>query len=145
MKLKILILSLVTMVTLNAGDFIIKTSNNSVSNTIANIKKIVKSKGMSVFGVVNHQANAKSVGLKMPEAQVIIFGNPKLGTKIMKKDIRAALDLPIKILVYKDKNGHTKIEYLNPKALGNRYNLKGFPVLNKMSHALDAITSKAGM
>jgi uncharacterized protein (DUF302 family) len=145
MKLKILILSLVTIVTLNAGDFIIKTSNNSVSGTVANIKKIVKSKGMGVFGIVNHQANAKKVGLKMPEAQVIIFGNPKLGTKIMQKDIRAALDLPIKILVYKSSNGSTKMEYLNPKALGKRYNLKGFPVLTKMSNALDAITTKAGM
>ena len=130
--------------TLSASDLIIKSSKYSVSKTINNIQQIVQSKGMNVFGIVNHQAGAKKVGLKMPQAQVIIFGNPKLGTMLMKKDIKVALDLPLKILVYKNKSKQTKIEYINPMKYSNRYDLKGFPLLNKMTKVLNMITTKAG-
>lgn len=145
MKIKVLLLSLLVSMSLSAGDLIIKDSKSSVDSTVEKIQTIVKSKGMGVFGVVDHQASAKKVGLDMPEAKVIIFGNPKLGTLIMQKDIQAALDLPIKILVYADDMGKTKIQYLNPKALEKRYDLKGFGALDTMSKALDGITTKASM
>lgn len=142
--MKNFLLSVVLVLGLNAGDFIIKDSKNTVDITVEKIQTIVKSKGMGVFGIVDHKANAKQVGLEMSEAKVIIFGNPKLGTKIMQKDIKAGLDLPIKILVYSD-NRETKIQYLNPKTLEKRYDLDNFPPLEIMSKALDAITSKAAM
>ena len=145
MKIKVLLLSMLVVVGLNAGDYIIKDSKNSVDVTVEKIQTIVKSKGMGVFGIVDHRANAKKVGADMPEAKVIIFGNPKLGTRIMQRDIKAALDLPIKVLVYKDYSGKTKIEYLDPKALEKRYSLESCTVLEKMTKALDAITTKAGM
>ncbi len=145
MKIKVLILSLFVSMALNAGDYIIKSSKNSVNDTITKIEKIVKAKGMGVFGVVDHRANAKKVGLDMTEAKVIIFGNPKLGTRIMQRDIKAGLDLPIKILVYRDYDGNTKIEYLDPKALEKRFDLGGCSVIPTMTKALDKITTKAGM
>ena len=144
MKLMKIVTVLAIAMTLNAGDFIIKSSQHSVSKTIKNIERIVKSKGMNVFGIINHQAGAKKVGLKMRQAQVIIFGNPKLGTKLMQKDIKAALDLPLKILVYENEYKQTRIEYVNPMEYGNRYALKGVALLNKMTKALDKITTKAG-
>ena len=145
MKLRVLFVSMLIALGLNAGDYIIKDSKNSVDDTVMKIEKIVKSKGMGVFGIVDHRANAKTVGQDMPEAKVIIFGNPKLGTRIMQRDIKAALDLPIKVLVYADYSGKTKIEYLDPKVLEKRYSLESCVVLEKMTKALDAITTKAGM
>ncbi len=52
-----------------------------------------------------------------------MFGNPKIGTRIMLRDIKAAIDLPVKVLVYKTYSGKTKIEYLDPMALGKRFDL----------------------
>jgi len=122
---------------------IVKRSDYSVDITVNNIFKIVKSKGMKVFGVIDHQNGAKKAGLQMNQAKIIIFGNPKIGTRLMQKDMRVAIELPIKVLVYEDINGQTQLEYLNPMVLGSRYNLKGSPLLEKMTIALDMITNKA--
>lgn len=145
MKWKIFLVALLSAAVLNASEYIIKESKNSVDKTIKKIEKIVKSKGMNVFGIIDHKKNAQKVGYDMLEAKVIIFGNPKLGTRIMLRDIQAAIDLPIRILVYKDYNDKVKIEYLNPDVLEKRFKLQGCAVIPKMKKALDMITTKAGM
>ena len=145
MKWKIFLVALLSAAVLNAGEYIIKESKNSVDMTIKKIEKIVKSKGMNVFGIIDHKKNAEKVGYDMLEAKVIIFGNPKLGTRIMLRDMHAAIDLPIRILVYKDYDDKVKIEYLNPDVLGKRFKLHDCVVIPKMKKALDMITTKAGM
>jgi len=144
-KWQIFLVALLSAAVLNASEYIIKESKNSVDKTIKKIEKIVKSKGMNVFGIIDHKKNAQKVGYDMLEAKVIIFGNPKLGTRIMLRDIQAAIDLPIRILVYKDYNDKVKIEYLNPDVLEKRFKLQGCAVIPKMKKALDMITTKAGM
>ncbi len=145
MKIKVLILSLFAFMALNAANLVTKSSNNSVNATISKMEKIMKKKGITVFKVIDFRAGAKSIGADMTEAKLIIFGNPKLGTRIMQRDIRAAIELPMKILVYKDFNGKTQMEYKNPKDLESKYNLSDCSVLSKMAGALNKITTKAGM
>ena len=145
MKLKVLILSLFAVVALNAGNLTIKSSVNSVNKTVAKMQKIMKAKGITVFNVIDFRKGAKSIGADMTSAKLIIFGNPKLGTRIMQRDIKAAIELPMKILVYKDFDGKTKMEYKDPKQLETKYDLAGCSVLPKMSNALKKITTKAGM
>ncbi len=145
MKFKVLILSLLAAVALSAGSLMVKNSANSVDATVVKLQKIMKAKGITVFNVIDFRAGAKSVGSDMTDAKLIIFGNPKLGTRIMQRDITAAIDLPMKILVYKDFDGKTKMEYKNPKNLEKEYSLSGCSVLPKLSNAMDKITTKAGM
>jgi len=145
MKLKILILSLFAVVALSAGNLTIKDSANSVDKTVAKLQKIMKAKGITVFATIDYRKGAKSVGSDMTDAKLVIFGNPKLGTRIMQRDIKAAIDLPMKILVYKDFDGKTKIEYKDPMNLEKQYNLQGCGVLPKLSKAMNKITTKAGM
>lgn len=114
-----------------------------MDHTIAKIKKIIENKkGVGLFTVVDHKHNAKGVNLDMHEAQVIIFGNPKMGTKIMQSDPLAALDLPLKVLVYNE-SGSTKIVYRNPLEWRKNFNLDTCKLIDKMSVALDKITTKA--
>ncbi len=145
MKLKILILSIFAVVALNAGNLTVKDSVNSVDKTVKKLEKIMKAKGITIFTTIDYRAGAKSVGSDMTDAKLVIFGNPKLGTRIMQRDIRAAIDLPMKILVYKDFDGKTKIEYKDPMNLEKQYNLQGCGVLPKLSKAMNKITTKAGM
>ncbi|MFK5881407.1 MAG: DUF302 domain-containing protein [Sulfurospirillum sp.] len=145
MKLKVLILSLFAVVALSAGGLTAKSSANSVDVTVAKIEKILKKKGITLFATIDFRAGAKSIGSDMTDAKLIIFGNPKLGTRIMQRDIKAAIDLPMKVLVYKDFDGKTKIEYKDPKNLDKSYGLAGCAVLPKLSNAMDKITTKAGM
>jgi len=132
---------------LNAGSLIVKNSNHSVDETIAKIETIVKSKakeGMGVFTVIDHQKGAQKAGLQMQEEKVILFGNPKLGTKMMQRDPKTGLDLPLKVLVYQDKEGKTKMIYHDPIKWSKDFDLEGCKLVKKMADVLDMITTKAG-
>jgi len=141
---KIFLIIMALSFSLFASDVIIKNSNNSVSDTIKNIKTIVKKKGLGVFAVINHKGNAKAVDMTMRETKVIIFGNPKLGTALMQENILAALDLPIKILVYEDVDGSVKIAYRNASWLKGLHGLKANKTVALIDHGLDKLTDKAG-
>jgi len=123
------------------ADIIKKASPHSVKETMDKFEALIKSKGLGVFARVDHTANAASVDMKMNDAEVIIFGNPKAGTVLMKKDPATALDLPMKVAVYKDNDGKVWISYRNIQDLSNDYALAGVPVLNKVEGALDKLTS----
>jgi len=77
----------------------------------------------------------------MNDAEVLIFGNPKAGTVLMKKDPATSLDLPLKVAVYKDNEGKVWISYHNPQDLSADYDLAGVPVLGKVEGVLDKLTS----
>jgi len=85
-----------------AGDLMVKPSQNDVQRTMDKLEKIVKSKGALVFARIDHRAEAKQAGMYMNDEQLLIFGKPKAGTRIILNDPRSGLDLPMKILVYKD-------------------------------------------
>ncbi|MDQ7045753.1 MAG: DUF302 domain-containing protein [Sulfurimonas sp.] len=127
-----------------ANDIIVKTSECSVDVTVNHIKKVVRNKGLSVFAVINHHGNAKSVDMKLNESKMVIFGNPKLGTALMQQDMLVGLDLPIRILVYKDSDSKVKMAYRDGSWLENKHILNAPKKIKKMNMAMKKITTKAG-
>ncbi len=123
-----------------SADIIVKPSAHSVQDTMDKFEKLVKSKGMDVFARIDHQKNAKGVDMKMNEAQVLIFGNPKGGTVLMQKVPGVALDLPLKVAVFKDDAGKVWLSYRNPQALTNDYAVAGVPVIGKVEEGLSKLT-----
>ncbi len=129
---------------LYANDIIVKKSCVDVSTTINNLKKIVKMKKLSVFAVINHSGNAKMVDMKLNESKMLIFGNPRLGTSLMQQDMTVGLDLPLRILVYKDSDGSVKMAYRDGSWLNNKHILNAPKKVAKVNKAMDIFTSKAG-
>ena len=146
MKKTLLTLSFLTLPLLvNASDLIVKTGALSVDATVQKIEKIIESKaksGLGVFTIIDHKKGADKVKMELGETKVILFGNPKLGTKLMQKDPLVALDLPLKVLVFSE-NNVTKIVYRDPQKWSENFNLKDCKMVDKMVKALDGITSKA--
>ena len=128
---------------MSASEYVVKIGALSVDATIAKIEKIIESKkGLGVFTIIDHKKGATKAGMELADTKVILFGNPKMGTKLMKRDPLTALDLPIRVLVYSEK-GETKIVYRDPQEWSKHFSLKGCKMVNKMTKALDAITTKA--
>ncbi|WP_428739753.1 DUF302 domain-containing protein [Sulfurimonas sp.] len=142
--MRFLSLLMLFFLNLSASDMIIKKSECSVDETVMNIKSIVKKKGLSIFATINHDANAKAVGMELQEAKMVMFGNPKLGTKLMQEDITAGLDLPLRILVYKDSYGEVKMAYRDGSWLAEHHIIKAQQRVAKVNNAMDNITKKAG-
>jgi len=98
-------------------------SNHSVDETVAKLKSILQSKGVTLFAVIDHSGEAARVGLQMPSTKLLIFGSPKTGTPLMLAEPSIALDLPLKILVAQDSHGKVWISYNSPEYLQQRHGL----------------------
>ena len=114
-----------------------KLSPLSVADTVARFSEIVSGRGLKVFAAIDHSAEAKAAGLQLRETTVVIFGSPKAGTPVMQAEPLAALDLPLKVLVWAD-GDQTKLSYTAPAALAARYGLG--EELAAMLAGIDALT-----
>jgi len=123
---------------------IIKTSPYGVTQTLDRLEKIMKKKGLTIFARIDHAAGAKRAGLDLPATQVLIFGNPKLGTPLMRSRRTIAIDLPQKALAWKGADGKTRLAYNDPAYLAQRHGIEDRKkIVKKMAGALNKLTSKA--
>jgi len=139
---KLLLAALIGM-NLIASDIIVKESSCDVDKTMQKLKTLVEARGLKIFTLVNHQENARSVGLLMSPSKLIVFGNPKIGTSFMVKQMIAGLDLPMKILVYQDNDSKVKIAYRDGTWLAKEHDLPISFEESKINKAMDKITDKA--
>jgi uncharacterized protein (DUF302 family) len=89
-------------------------SNKSVTQTVDALAAAVENAGAKVFARVDHAGGAAKVGAALSDAELLIFGNPKIGTPAMQSDIRAGLFLPLKVLAYEDAEGAVFLTYEDP-------------------------------
>lgn len=100
-----------------------KPSNHSVEQTVEKLKSILQSKGVTLFALVDHDGEAKKVGMKMRPTKLLIFGSPKAGTPLMLAKPSIAIDLPLKILVWEDRQGKVWVSYNSSDYLKERHDL----------------------
>src|ERR1700722_10275509 len=97
-------------------------SNHSVDETVESLKRILESKGVTLFALIDHSGEAQKVGMEMPPTKLLIFGSPKAGTPVMLAAPSIAIDLPLKILVWQDTSGQVWVSYNSPAYLQERHN-----------------------
>ena len=114
-----------------------KLSPRSVADTTTRMTDILAAKGVKLFTVIDQSAEARQVGLHLRDTTLVIFGNPQAGTPVMAASPMAALDLPLKVLVWDD-GGQTKVSYYAPTELAARHGLG--PDLEKNLAAIDSLT-----
>jgi uncharacterized protein (DUF302 family) len=116
-------------------------SHHSVDGTVQKLEAILRSKGITLFAVIEHSGEAAKAGLKMPNTKLVIFGSPKGGTPLMLAVPSVAIDLPLKILVAEDAQGKVRVSYNSPDYLKERYGLPANLVANIA--VVGALASKA--
>ncbi len=139
-----LILPLSLSATVSAAELIKKPSPHSVKQTIDQLEAAVKKAGATVFARINHANGAKKAGLTLRPTEMLMFGNPKLGTPAMNLAQSAGLDLPLRVVAFEDRDGKVHLAYHAPNELSKTH---GIPVdanvLKKMTGALDKLTNAA--
>lgn len=90
-------------------------AEGDVATVMGRLESAVLGAGATIFARVDHGGGAESVGMELADSELLIFGNPKLGTPAMQDDILAGLYLPLKILVYADADGQTWIAWEEPE------------------------------
>ena len=129
---------------------ITKPSNYSVSETVGRFQAAIKQReggGFMVFNEIDHAAAGKKFGIEMKPRTVIIFGNPKLGTPVMIKTPRLAIDVPPKALVWEDDQGKVWLSYNSAdylyKTIYPRHGAEVPPNYAPFAKLLDEITDHA--
>lgn len=119
-------------------------SAHDVSETADRLENILTEKGMNIFARIPHSESAGKAGVELRDTELLIFGNPKVGSPLMKCQQRVAIDLPQKALVWQDEAGEVWISYNDPAYLKSRHGIDGCDdVLARVSKALASMVQGA--
>ena len=121
----------------NEPGVVTKLSPRPVAGTAARLVDMLGAKGVKLFAVIDQSAAAREAGLQLRDTTLVIFGSPAAGTPVMAASPMAALDLPLKVLVWDDA-GQTKVSYYSPAELAARHRLG--PDLAGNLAAIDPLT-----
>ncbi len=115
-----------------------------VKTSADRLEKVLKEKGMTIFNRISHSESAAKIGVPLRDTELIIFGNPKVGSPLMACEQSVAIDLPQKALIWQDDHQKVWISYNDPQYLRKRHGIDGCEnVLAKIEQALAGITNAA--
>jgi uncharacterized protein (DUF302 family) len=110
--------------TQSSDGVITKPSSKSVAQTIDGLRRLIADRGFTVFNVIDHSGVAERAGVQMPDSKLVMFGKPSVGAAVMLAAPLAALDIPLKVLVWEDRNGAVSVSYNSPGFLAERHHLE---------------------
>jgi uncharacterized protein (DUF302 family) len=115
-----------------------------VAETIDRLEGLLVANGTTVFSRIDHAANAEGVGMELAPMQLLVFGNPKVGTPALQAEPLTGLDLPLKMLAYQDGNGNVFLAYNDPVWFAERHGIPtDHPGVQSVVTALASLASAA--
>lgn len=124
--------------------FIRKDSAYSVDETVGRFKAIAYDEGFRILEDFDHRELAEAAGLDLLPTQVVLFGKPAMGTRVIQENRATALVLPLKVMIWEDEQHQVHMGYLSPVYLGSLFNIKhNKHDLEEMENYLDVLTDRA--
>jgi uncharacterized protein (DUF302 family) len=121
-----------------------KPSPHSVTKTLDRLEAVLEEKGITVALRWPHGERAAGVDIELRDTEVMIFGNPRIGSHLMTSSQTAGIDLPMKALAWRDADGRVWLAWNDPAYLAARHGIDDrAEVVQKMSGALDKLTAAA--
>ena len=119
-------------------------SAHDVPDTVGRLAAAARARGLTVFATIDHRANAEKAGLTMRPATLVLVGDPNLATSLMQGAPTSAIDLPLRVLVFQDIDGTTKILTDSVKSLARQHAIVGQEErLGRINAAMVGITRAA--
>ena len=123
---------------------VVKQSRYSVAETLDRLEKALTEKGITVVTRWNHAEKANAVDIPLRPTELLIFGNPKLGSQLFTSQQTAGIDLPMKALAWEDAEGDVWLGYNDPQYIADRHHIADrAEVVTKMTGALNKLTDVA--
>jgi uncharacterized protein (DUF302 family) len=118
-----------------------RSVTGSVADVVGALAASLDARGVQIFATIDHGAGARAAGRELADEQVLIFGNPAVGTTLMQGDPRIGLDLPLRMLVWDD-GGQTMVAYHDPSGFPAEYGVElDEPTLTKLSALLESLVA----
>jgi uncharacterized protein (DUF302 family) len=148
MRHLLILISLVVLVpsiaAASENGMISKKSHYTVKATLDKLENVLRKKGITIVTRWSHHAGAKKADIPLRPTELLIFGNPKLGSHFFTSKQTAGIDLPMKALAWKDKKGQVWLTYNDPTYIANRHGIDDrAKIVKKMTGALNKLTNVA--
>ncbi|MHB1092955.1 DUF302 domain-containing protein [Thiobacillus sp.] len=114
-----------------------------VKETIDRMLAIIEEQGWHLFARIDHAQLARKKGLELRPTELILFGNPEIGTRLMQDRQLAAIDLPMKVLVWEDEQGQVRITCNDMQWLKQRHGLTDAATLRAIDEVLAKVCAGA--
>jgi len=98
--------------------------SDSFVATEARLRAAIGARDLTLFSVIDHGTGATSVGRDIGQSKLFVFGNPEGGTPLLQASPEMGLDLPLKMLIFTDRSGKTRISYTDIKSLAARHDIE---------------------
>jgi uncharacterized protein (DUF302 family) len=123
---------------------VITRSASGYHETVARLVDAIEHRGLTLFAEIDHAAAAREAGLELADERVVVFGNARAGTPLMRTDPRIGVELPLRILIWADASG-VLLGYHDPHELGGRYDVAAEqqPILERMATLLGELADEA--
>lgn len=118
-------------------------SNDSVTQTVDRIIAQIEEEGWHLFARIDHGGEARDKGLALRPTELILFGNPEIGTHLMQDSQISAIDLPMKVLAWEDEKGQTRIACNNVEWLKKRHELTDDETIGNISTVVENVCNAA--
>lgn len=126
-----------------SDDIVTRESKFSVEETVSRLKALLGERNVPVFATFDHGENARRVGMELRPTQVLVFGNPKVGTRLMQDSQAIALDLPLRLSVWQDERGRVWVGYRNMDRLAAEYGIKDTATVLALERMLQGLAARA--
>jgi uncharacterized protein (DUF302 family) len=113
--------------------------------TMDRCEAAARARGLTIFARIDHAAGAQAVGLPLRPTELLIFGDARVGTRLMQAAQTMGIELPLKVLVWEDAAGQTWLGYGDPRVAAARHGVAAElePVTTKMAAALGELAAEA--
>ncbi|HDP89818.1 MAG TPA: DUF302 domain-containing protein [Thioalkalivibrio sp.] len=144
-RILIALLLLVPIASLAADNGLVtKPSPHSVSQTLNRLEAALEARGITIVTRWSHDAGARRAGMALRPTELLLFGNPALGTHFFTSAQTAGIDLPMKALAWEDADGQVWLAYNDPGYIAARHGITDREeIVAKMRGALDGLSDQA--
>ena len=125
-----------------SDDIVSQESKYPVDETVSHLQAVLKAAGVPVFAVFDHGKNAQKVEMQLRPTKVVVFGNPKVGTKLMQDSQAAGLDLPLRLSIWQDGRGRVWLSRHSLESLTREYGIKDAATVRAMERMLEGVVSR---
>ncbi|MFO1079237.1 MAG: serine hydrolase [Reyranellaceae bacterium] len=120
-----------------------RESKFTVDETVSRLETALKAQNVPVFASFDHAENAKAADLTLRPTKVLVFGTPRVGTKLMQDSQAIGLDLPLRVAVWQDERGRVWISHHDLDGLANRYGVTDEATVQAMVQGVARLVARA--
>ena len=121
----------------------VKRSASGYADTVAALINAIEERGLTLFTRIDHAAGARAIGLQLADEEVVVFGNARAGTPLMAADPRIGIELPLRILVWRE-GDNVLVGYRDPRELEATYDVGAQrETLAQMASLIEAVAAEA--